>query len=81
MRLPGIGFECWHGSLLNDVGESRRLEVLLSWLLLRIVFTGVLLYALQLVLLLIIVVRVGIEELSTLLSHVKHVLRRRAVRA
>ncbi len=67
MCLPRIGLERRHGCLRDNIWQSRRLEVLLAGLLLRVVLPRVLLDTLELVLLLPIVVCVRIEELRGLL--------------
>ena len=76
MRLSRVRLERGHRSLLDDLRQSRRLEILLPRLLLRIMLPRVLLDALQLMLLLSIVVRIMVKELRTLFSRVQHVLRR-----
>ena len=76
MRLSRVRLERGHRSLLYDLRQSRRLEILLPRLLLRVMLPRVLLDALQLMLLLSIVVRIMVKELRTLFSRVQHILRR-----
>ena len=61
---------------MDDLRQSRRLEILLPRLLLRVMLPRVLLDALQLMLLLSIVVRIVVKKLRTLFSRVQHILRR-----
>jgi hypothetical protein len=73
------GLEVGHRGLVDDIRECRSLEVLLPRLLIRIPLPGILLDALEPVLLVPVHINVGIEEVAGLFSHIHHVLLRHPV--
>lgn len=67
--------EVRHRGLIDDVRQSCSLEVLLSWLLVRVPLPAVLFEGLQTVLLVAKSIGMQIEEVTRLFPHVHHVLR------